>query len=99
MKVDGPVRAATLTGVTNQAPASGKKTADNVPQRDSVNLSDASSQMQALETSVNQAPAIDVAKVEATKQAISEDRFKINPEKIADGLLASARELIAQPKG
>ncbi|CAG9181289.1 hypothetical protein LMG32289_04792 [Cupriavidus pampae] len=36
---------------------------------------------------------IDTAKVEEIRQAIAEGRIKIDPSKIADGLLASLREL------
>ncbi|GAB7545570.1 flagellar biosynthesis anti-sigma factor FlgM [Cupriavidus sp. CuC1] len=36
---------------------------------------------------------IDTAKVDEIRQAISEGRIKIDPSKIADGLLASLREL------
>ncbi|MNM98637.1 anti-sigma28 factor FlgM [compost metagenome] len=36
---------------------------------------------------------IDTAKVEEIRQAIAEGRIKIDPGKIADGLLASLREL------
>ncbi len=41
------------------------------------------------------APPFDSARIDAIKQAISEGRFKINPEKIADSLIASAKELVA----
>lgn len=41
----------------------------------------------------NTAP-IDSSKVQEIRQAISEGRFKINPEAIADRLIDSARELI-----
>jgi len=37
----------------------------------------------------------DRARVDAIKQAISEGHFKVNPEKIADRLIASAKELVA----
>jgi negative regulator of flagellin synthesis FlgM len=98
MKIDGSLRGSALTGATNPAPARATNPApDNTQQRDSVNLSNASSQIQALETSIKQAPDFDAAKVEAVKKAISEGRFEANPEKIANGLLASAREL-TQPK-
>lgn len=46
----------------------------------------------------NEGTPMDSAKVEAIKQAISEGRFKINPEKIADGLLSSVRDLLASQK-
>ncbi|MGN5476301.1 flagellar biosynthesis anti-sigma factor FlgM [Cupriavidus basilensis] len=36
---------------------------------------------------------IDTAKVEEIRQAIAEGRIKIDPGKIADGLLATLREL------
>lgn len=98
MKIDGSLRGTALTGATSQAPARGKGSATSSPKQDSVSLSDTSSQLQALETSVNQASGFDAAKVEAIKQAISEGRFKINPEQIADGLIASTRELVAQHK-
>ena len=36
----------------------------------------------------------DVARVTEIRRAISEDRYQINPEKIADGLIDSVRELL-----
>ena len=35
-------------------------------------------------------------KVAEIKQAISENRFQMDPERIADGLLGSVREMLAQ---
>jgi negative regulator of flagellin synthesis FlgM len=98
MKIEGSLPGTALTGATNQAPVRAKDSATSSLKQDSVSLSDTSSQMQALEASVNQAPGFDAAKVEAIKQAISEGRFKINPEQIADNLIASTRELVAQHK-
>lgn len=62
-----------------------------------VNLT-SSSQLQALSGGVSEGQPVDTAKVEAIKQAISEGRFKINPEKIADGLLSSVKELLTNHK-
>lgn len=39
---------------------------------------------------------VDVQRVAEIKQAIAEGRFKINPERIADGLLASVREMLGR---
>lgn len=39
---------------------------------------------------------MDVARVAEIKQAISEGRFQVKPERIADGLLASVREMLAK---
>lgn len=49
-------------------------------------------QVAALEQSVQQQPVVDSGKVAAIKQA---GKFSINPNAIADGLISSARELLA----
>jgi negative regulator of flagellin synthesis FlgM len=98
MKIDGQNRTAALTG--NTAPAS--RSTKAAPQagsgkaQDNVTLSSTSTQIQALEAGINEASGFDTAKVDAIKQAISEGRFTINPEAIADKLIASTRELLAQ---
>lgn len=38
---------------------------------------------------------IDSARIAEIKQAIADGKFQINPERIADGLIESARELLA----
>ena len=68
-------------------------------QQENVQLSGLSTQIQALETSIADASGIDTAKVEAIKQAISEGRFSINAEAIADKLIASTREMLAKQGG
>lgn len=65
--------------------------------RDQVQLT-SSGQLQALGSGIDNSTPIDHAKVDAIKQAISEGRFKINPEKIADGLLASVKDTLASQK-
>ena len=100
MKIDGSSRTSALTG--NTAPATrGTKPAPQAGRsasQDNVTLSNTSTQIQALETSIGEASGFDAAKVEAIKQAISEGKFTINPEAIADKLIASTRELLAQQK-
>lgn len=63
---------------------------------DEVSLT-SSSQLQALSGNGENQP-VDSAKVEAIKLAISEGRFKVNPEKIADGLINSVKELLSRDK-
>lgn len=63
---------------------------------DEVSLT-SSSQLQALSGGGESQP-MDGAKVEAIKQAIAEGRFKINPERIADGLLNSVKELLTESR-
>jgi negative regulator of flagellin synthesis FlgM len=66
--------------------------------RDEVQLT-SSSQLQAMGSNLDVGTPMDSAKVEAIKQAISEGRFKINPEMIADRLLSSVKDLLASQKG
>ncbi len=40
--------------------------------------------------------AFDAKRVAEIRQAISEGRFQVNPERIADGLMDSVREMLAQ---
>lgn len=60
-----------------------------------VDISSLSARM--LEVGAANAP-VNAEKVAEIKQAIAEGRFQINPERIADGLLASVREMLGQAK-
>jgi negative regulator of flagellin synthesis FlgM len=53
-------------------------------------------QLSSLATAAGNTSPIDSSRVEAIKLAISEGRFRINPEAIADGLIKSAKELVAE---
>ena len=101
MKIDSSARTATTAGDVTQtkrsnAPAAKPETGGA---QDRVQLSGLSTQMQALETEIGEASGFDAAKVDAIKQAISEGRYTINPDAIADKLIASTRELLAQQQG
>jgi negative regulator of flagellin synthesis FlgM len=39
-------------------------------------------------------PPVNAARIQEIKEAISQGRFKVNPEAIADGLIQSARDLL-----
>ena len=54
-------------------------------------LSPAARQLANLQNGEND---IDMARVQQIKDALASGQLKINPERIADGLLASARELL-----
>jgi negative regulator of flagellin synthesis FlgM len=52
-----------------------------------------------LDQLVAQTPVVDAAKVDEIKQAISNGRFQVNAEKVADGLIESVRQMLsAQPQ-
>ncbi|TIC79199.1 flagellar biosynthesis anti-sigma factor FlgM [Crenobacter intestini] len=42
-------------------------------------------------------PAFDAAKVDAIRAAISAGEYRVNADAIADGLIATARDLIGRP--
>lgn len=59
-----------------------------------VSLSALSTQLQALETRLADGGHFDAAKVESIKRAIQSGQFKVNPEAVADKLIASVREMV-----
>ena len=107
MKIDASVKSPTSSGVKETTPRAAKAdtgASASAPQgkssaRDNVQITTLSSQLHAMESSMDSMPVVDSARVEAIKLAISEGRFKINPEAIADGLLATVKDLVQNPKG
>lgn len=107
MKIDASIKPPTSSGVKETATRTAKAGTDAptaAPQgksspQDSVQITSLSSQLQAMESSMDNVPIVDSARVEAIKLAISEGRFKINPEVIADSLLATVNDLMQNQKG
>lgn len=58
-----------------------------------------SSELQTIEKNLTNAEVFDTARVEEIKQAISEGRFAVNPDKVADRLLETVRDLIRTRQG
>ncbi len=94
MKIDDSVKKAAGLGVgSTQTRASkgadkagaGKTTSDSVH---------VSSQLQALTGQVAGSSVFDSNKVEEIKAAIATGQFQVNPEKIADGLMDTVKDLI-----
>lgn len=99
VKIDSSITASGAAGTT--ASGVGESRSRNVTSlaqggsATEVHFSELATQLQ----TPTDATAFDEARVNEIKQAITEGRFKINPEAIADRLLASASELVAaQPK-
>lgn len=88
MKIDTHFKPPPLS--TNLSPATKTPVPASTVQSAEVRLSEVAAQLSAGD---NSAP-INRAKIEEIKQAITEGRFKINPEAIADGLLDTSRQLI-----
>lgn len=64
------------------------------PESTSVSLGSTAAHLRSMEGGYSSTPAINAAKVAEIKQAISEGRFKINSEVIADRLISTVHELI-----
>ena len=107
MKIDVSVKSPTSSGVketSSRTQNSGTSAPNVAPQgksgaQDKVQITTLSAQLQAMESSMDNVPVVDSARVDAIKLAISEGRFKINPEVIADSLLATVKDLIQNQKG
>lgn len=107
MKIDNSIKSSTSVGVKETAPRASKAGASgtaaapqkNAGTQDNVRLTALSSQLQAMESSMGNVPVVNAERVEAIKLAISEGRFKVNPEIIADRLLATVKDLVQNQKG
>lgn len=106
MKIDNSGKPLSGTATTRPASARAPDTQANPAgggdsakvQNDNVALSSNSLKLSALEGSMGSQPIIDSARVNEIRQAISEGKFKINPDAIADKLVASVKELLANRK-
>jgi negative regulator of flagellin synthesis FlgM len=86
MKIDNSFKptATSVAGKPASAPTASASTA-----QEAVSLSQVAGSLQASEK-----PPVNTARIQEIKAAISEGRFKINPEAIADRLIESARDLL-----
>lgn len=86
MKIDN----STFKAPPLRANAAPQKPAENTSRAtESVNLSATASIAQTVEK-----PPVNATRIQEIKEAISQGRFKINPEAIADGLIQTARDLV-----
>lgn len=65
---------------------------------DRVEITSMSSQVQALEASLASVEVFDSARVDQIKQEISEGRFRVDPELVADRLVAAVKDLVLSRK-
>ncbi|MFZ6658172.1 flagellar biosynthesis anti-sigma factor FlgM [Undibacterium sp. TJN19] len=76
-----------------EKPADSKADAVPTPSHN-VQISTLSTQLQALQSTQASNAVFETKKVEAIKLAISEGRFQVNSEKVADGLLETVKDLL-----
>ena len=95
MKIGNPLDKASLTPVSgraNPADTGGSKVNGAAAESSStVALSSAATSL------VGSEPDFDAGKVERISNAISQGQYTVNPEAIADKLLANAQELLSRP--
>ena len=96
MKIDGPIKSVVPSPVGGGTPRNGKSAAGAPGSGggDQVQLSQLSSQLQALESNMADSPVVDAARVAEIRQAIADGLFRVNPDVVADHLLETARELL-----
>lgn len=94
VKSPGSVSSDTKTRSTREA-----KSGSDASGGSSVQLSALSGHLQQLEQSIADTPVVDSGKVEEIKTAIAQGQFQVNPEKVADGLLQSVRNMLSAQSG
>lgn len=82
-----------LTGGSSKTRSSGSAGTQGAATGEKVQIS---SQFQAIEAAVNNTPVVNGQRVGEIKQAIAEGRFQVNPEKIADGLIESVKDMLSR---
>ncbi|MDY0013329.1 MAG: flagellar biosynthesis anti-sigma factor FlgM [Rhodocyclaceae bacterium] len=96
MKIDNSIK--TVGGVsssdTRTRSVQGGGASSSASAGDKVELSSLSSTLQQAETAMAQVPVVDQSKVDEIKQAMSQGRFKVDAEKVADGLIESVRQML-----
>jgi len=92
-----PAGVAVTQDVQGSKPA-GPVSAAPKPAGDRVAITSLSSQLQALESRLSDVAVVDVARVDAIKQAISEGRFKVDSEVVADRLITTVKEYLLSQK-
>lgn len=94
MKIDGTLKPASPApaGEARARPRSG--TSSGSVDEGKVELSSLSSSLNKAEAAMASTPTIDRSRVDEIRQAISEGRFKIDANRIADGLIESVRQML-----
>ncbi|HTY02161.1 MAG TPA: flagellar biosynthesis anti-sigma factor FlgM [Rhodocyclaceae bacterium] len=93
----GPVGTSEAAAKPKRAtPTAGQQAATASEQ---VELSSLAARLQEASAAMADTPVVDSARVAEIKQAISQGQFKVNPEKIADGLLESVRQMLGRQQG
>lgn len=101
MKIDHSVKSvgSPSSGETRARPMQGAPSAPPAPPGAQVELSSLASRMQEIEAAMANVAVVDVERVAEIKQAITEGRFKVDADKVADSLIRSVRQMLASQTG
>lgn len=100
MKIDNSIKSvgSLPSGESRTRSVQGAATSGAGAAGEKVELSSLSASMQQAEAAMAEVPVVDQSKVDEIKQAMSEGHFKVDAEKVADGLIESVRQMLdAQP--
>lgn len=99
MKIDNSVKSVggVVGGARNGTAKPGVAKRPATPDSD-VALSPLSARLQQIEGSLASTPAVNSERVAEIRQAIAQGNFRIDPSKIADGLIASVRQMLSAQK-
>lgn len=98
-KIDGFNQTQPLVTGGNRSGAAGRADSSTQPAapvskaRDTVTVTDTARQLQKLEEAVAKAPVTNAEKVQAVKDALARDTFKVDAERVADKMLQFERDL------
>lgn len=99
MKIENSVKTTGSVSESKTRPAREAASSPQVASGPQVELSKLASNLQKLEQAIANTPVVDSGKVNEIKEAIAQGQFSVNPEKVADGLLNSVRQMLSsQPR-
>ncbi|MCB5189288.1 flagellar biosynthesis anti-sigma factor FlgM [Methylobacillus arboreus] len=100
MKIDDALQKAVALNndKTENKPAPRASEAKTPVAGESVTLSPLASQLQSIEAAGANEQVYDAEKVSAIKSAISSGQFRVDSEKVADGLINTVRDLLTAPR-
>jgi negative regulator of flagellin synthesis FlgM len=96
VKIDNSVNSVGVpSGEPRARPVNGQPASSASPAGAQVDLSSLSPRLEEIEASLANVPPVDAQRVAELRQAISEGRFKVDADKVADSLIRSVRQMLS----
>ena len=94
MKIDPGLKQITLPNAVENRPPQAEANKRTDAQQTDVSLSARALELKKLESQLAAIPVVDRARVDSIKEAISKGQYSIDTGNIAEGLLASVKEML-----